>query len=114
MFAAIPFEVLDWDNIPGTEHVGEKGMAICKEVRHGSLRIRLVEYTPGYRADHWCSKGHILFCIDGEMLTELKDGRTFLLKKGMSYHVSDGLSVHRSSSKTGVRLLIVDGGFLQT
>ena len=75
--------------------------------------MRLVEYSAGYKANHWCKKGHILFCLEGELTTELKDGRQFILKKGMSYQVSDDVSAHRSSTVTGAKLFIVDGGFLQ-
>lgn len=75
------------------------------------LRIRIFEYSAGYLADHWCQKGHIVQCLEGEFETELENGETFLLKE-MSYVVSDHLSCHRSTSKTGVRLLIIDGEFL--
>jgi len=69
----------------------------------------MIEYTAGYLADHWCDRGHVLFVLAGELLTELKDGRTFLLTEGMSYQVSDfGDAAHRSSTRTGVRLFIVD------
>jgi hypothetical protein len=68
----------------------------------------MVEYTPGYVADHWCEKGHILLCIDGELHTELKDGRVMTLKAGMSYQVADGAEPHRSSSSSGAILFIVD------
>ena len=68
----------------------------------------MVEYSPGYIADHWCSKGHVLFCIAGELHTELADGRTFQLTPGMSYQVADDTDAHRSSSRTGATLFIVD------
>jgi len=83
-------------------------------MQHGDLRIRLVDYSAGYVADHWCRKGHLIYCLQGSMTTELQDGRKFELKSGMSYEVSDDLSSHRSSSETGVTLLIVDGGFLKS
>jgi len=34
------------------------------------------------------------------------------LTKGMSYIVSDDMSSHRSITKKGVKLLIIDGDFL--
>jgi len=68
----------------------------------------LVEYSPGYLADHWCSKGHILFCLEGELHTALADGREFTLTPGMSYQVADQAEAHRSSTSTGVKLFIVD------
>jgi hypothetical protein len=110
----IPFQVTDWSTVPVTEHKGERGIAHWRTWQHGDLRVRLVEYSTNYLADHWCEKGHILFCIEGEMITELNDGSKFTLTAGMSYQVSDGLSSHRSLSGNGVKLLIVDGGFLKT
>lgn len=104
----IPFTLTDWDRIPAERHDGEKGFALRKTEHFGSIRVRLVEYSPGYRADHWCDKGHIIFCVDGEMTTELKDGRTFILKKGMTYRVGDNSDSHRSSTEDGVTLFIVD------
>ena len=68
----------------------------------------MVEYSPGYLADHWCSKGHILLVLDGELDTELEDGRCFRLKAGQSYQVADGAEPHRSRTATGAKLFIVD------
>ncbi len=104
----IPFETTDWATISPTEHTGEKGRAYWKTKTFGSIRLRIVEYTPGYLADHWCSKGHIIFCLEGELHTELKDGRTFILKPGMSYQVADNAEAHKSSTETGTKLFIVD------
>jgi len=104
----IPFGTTDWNSIEPTEHNGEKGKAYWRTKIFSSIRVRIVEYTPGYEANHWCSKGHILFCLDGELHTELKDGRTFVLKPGMSYQVADNAEAHRSSTKTGVKLFVVD------
>jgi hypothetical protein len=109
----IPFEVTDWREVETTRHEGETGFALWKKLQYDHLRIRVVEYSPNYKADHWCAKGHLLFCLEGEMTTELSDGRKFTLKEGMSYQVSDQLSLHLSTSEKGVKLLIVDGGFLQ-
>ncbi|MFZ6000842.1 MAG: DHCW motif cupin fold protein [Bacteroidota bacterium] len=108
----IPFQVTDWSQYPETVHAGESGEAKWKTLSFGDLRIRQVEYSANYKADHWCSKGHIIYCIEGEFTTELSDGRTFTLTPGMTYQVSDDLSFHRSTTKTGVKLLIIDGGFL--
>jgi hypothetical protein len=109
----IPFHTADWSSLIATEHPGEKGTAWWRTMQFGNLRVRMVEYTPGYLADHWCSKGHILFCLEGELTTETQDGNTFILKAGMSYHVSDNMSSHRSFTTTGAKLFIVDGGFLE-
>jgi len=105
----LPFTVTDWSAIPVTRHPGETGEATWRTFAAGDLRVRMVEYTPGYLADHWCDRGHVLTVLEGELETELRDGRRFTLKPGMSYQVSDfGDAAHRSSTKSGVRLFIVD------
>ena len=104
----IPFGVTDWAAIEPVEHQGETGVATWRTVQFGSLRVRMVEYSPGYKADHWCSKGHILLCLEGELHTELEDGRITVLKPGLSYQVADGAEPHRSFTTTGARLFIVD------
>ena len=111
--AVIPFHTTDWNQISTTVHEGETGKAFWKTLQFGNLRVRMVEYSAGYMADHWCSKGHILYCLEGEMETELRDGRCFMLTQGMSYQVSDDVSTHRSSTSLGAKLLIIDGDFLK-
>ena len=104
----IPFVTTDWSAITPIEHKGETGMAYWRTRDFGSIRVRMVEYTPGYRADHWCAKGHILLCLEGELHTELEDGREFVLKPGMSYQVSDNAEPHRSFTTVGAKLFVVD------
>jgi hypothetical protein len=104
----IPFQVTDWEAVAPTTHPGTQGVAQWRTKNHGSLRIRMVDYSPGYVADHWCEKGHILLCLQGELVTELKDGRTVRLGPGMTYEVSDGAQPHRSLSPRGAKLFIVD------
>jgi hypothetical protein len=104
----IPFGVTDWSTIPLTEHRGDTGVAYWRTATFGDIRVRRVEYSPGYAADHWCTKGHILLCLSGELETELQDGRKFLLKPGMSYQVADGAEPHRSSTRSGATLFVVD------
>jgi hypothetical protein len=111
---AIPFQVTDWSKISITEHKGETGTAYWRTWQVGDLRVRCAEYSSNYVANHWCEKGHILFCLEGEMVSELSDGQKLTLSKGMSYQVSDGLSSHRSVSEKGVKLFIIDGGFLKS
>ncbi len=104
----IPFGTTDWASVPQTEHPGETGRAFWRTRQFGAIRVRMVEYTPGYLADHWCEKGHILLCIEGELETELADGRVFVLRPGMSYQVADGAEPHRSRAPGGAKLFIVD------
>ncbi len=104
----VPFGTTDWSRIAATEHRGETGMALWRTCQFGGIRVRMVDYSPGYRADHWCSKGHILLCLEGELHTELQDGRTVVLTPGTSYQVGDDAEAHRSFTPTGARLFIVD------
>ncbi len=104
----ISFATTDWSTIEPSAHKGETGTAYWRTRQFGAIRVRMVEYTPGYRADHWCSKGHVLLCLEGELHTELRDGRRFVLKPGMSYQVADNAEAHRSSTPGGAKLFIVD------
>lgn len=105
---SIPFGTTDWSAVERTEHRGEAGLAYWRTRHFGDVRVRMVEYTAGYVSDHWCSKGHVLLCLEGELETELDDGRRFLLKPGMSYQVSDAAEAHRSRTQVGAKLFIVD------
>ena len=108
----IPFDTTDWSTVEATEHAGDTGVARWRTRHFGpatdQIRVRMVEYSPGYSANHWCCKGHVLLCLDGELETLLQDGRRFVLKPGMSYQVADGMEPHRSSTATGATLFIVD------
>jgi hypothetical protein len=106
--ADIPFGTTDWSSVERTEHKGETGVAYWRTRTFGGIRVRMVEYSPGYVADHWCVKGHILLCLKGELHTELKDGRKVVLTPGMSYQVADNVEPHRSITEVGATLFIVD------
>lgn len=109
----ILFQTINWDQIPREEYKGERGFATWQTVQYEGLRIRIVNYSEGYIADHWCQKGHIVHCLEGEFVSEMKSGEKYHLRAGMSYVVSDEVSSHRSLTKDGVRLLIIDGDFLR-
>jgi hypothetical protein len=109
----IPFQTLAWDKIEKTEHKGETGTSYWQTIQMDGLRIRMVEYSENYLADHWCQKGHIVHCLEGSFISELKNGEKVTLTKGMTYVVSDDLSSHRSISSNSVKLLIIDGEFLK-
>ena len=106
--SAFPFQVLNWDSIESTRHEGSTGFATWQTFQMNQVRVRMVTYSAGYLADHWCSKGHIIYCIEGSMVTELENGSHHLLTAGMTYHVGDNSDAHRSSSENGCRLFIVD------
>jgi hypothetical protein len=106
--SSFPFQTLDWSSIPKEEQKGETGFVISQTQMLHDIRVRMVEYSPGYKADHWCSKGHIIFCMEGEMETELEDGRIMKLSRSMTYFVGDNSEAHRTSSKNGCKLFIVD------
>ncbi len=107
-FGKLPFSTTDWSAVPATEHPGATGMAIWRTVEAGHARVRMVEYSPGYLADHWCSRGHIILVLDGELVTELQDGRVVTLTPGMGYQVANDDVPHRSRTDGGARLFIVD------
>jgi hypothetical protein len=109
----IPYQTIDWSVIPKTEHIGEKGASFWQTIQFEGLRVRIVEYSKGYLADHWCHKGHIVHCLEGEFISELQDGKESVMKKGMTYVVSDKMSSHRSRTENGVKVLIIDGDFLK-
>ncbi|MBN8697061.1 MAG: DHCW motif cupin fold protein [Bacteroidetes bacterium] len=109
----IPFQSINWSTIPKVEYKGETGMAYWQTMQYEGLRVRIVEYSANYLADHWCQKGHIVHCLEGEFISEMQEGAPVVLKQGMSYVVSDNLSSHRSYSAHGAKLLIIDGDFLK-
>jgi len=102
------FTTTNWANLAATEHAGETGEALWRTRQFGEIRVRMVEYSPGYKADHWCTKGHVILCLEGVLETEIADGRRFTLKKGESYQAPDGEPGHRSMTTTGARLFVVD------
>jgi hypothetical protein len=104
----IPFSTVSWEAVEATEHPGDVGIARWRTRQYGDVRVRMVDYSPGYVADHWCAKGHILLCLAGELHTELQDGRHFVLTPGESYQVADDEAPHRSTAPLGARLFIVD------
>ena len=106
--ADVPFMTTDWTSVPETQKPGEAGMAYFRTVQAGNLRVRLARYSAGYRADHWCKRGHVLLVLKGELTTELQDGRVFVLKEGTSYQVASGAEPHRSRTEVGATLFIVD------
>jgi hypothetical protein len=104
----VPFHTTDWSKVPATQHAGEAGVASWRTIELGNIRVRHVDYSPGYVADHWCERGHVLLVLEGELVTELRDGRRFVLTAGQSYQVADGDGAHRSVSPLGAKLFVVD------
>jgi len=110
----ISFQTIDWSQLPKTIHQGQTGKSISQKIEYPGLRIRIVEYTAGYLADHWCQKGHFVYCLEGEVISEQENGEQHILKQGMGYIVSDDMSSHRSRTENKVKLLIIDGEFLKS
>lgn len=104
----VPFCLTDWNEVKAEVHPGVTGEARWRTFEMGNIRVRMVEYTPGYLADHWCSRGHVLLVLEGELMTELDDGRLFRLVPGVSYQVAENMNPHRSYTQTGAKLFIVD------
>lgn len=100
--------IIDWSQIETTQHPGAPGFALWKTKNFGDVRVRLVEYSAGYVADHWCAKGHVILCLSGPLHIELQDGQRHNLEPGQTYHVGDGQPPHRSSAPNGAKLFIVD------
>ena len=110
----ISFQTIDWNKLTETINEGLAGNSSSRTIEFPGLRIRMVEYSAGYLADHWCQKGHFVYCIEGEVTSEQENGDLYILKKGMSYIVSDNMSSHRSRTESSAKLLIVDGDFLKS
>jgi quercetin dioxygenase-like cupin family protein len=104
----VPFMTTDWQTVPASTHPGTSGVALWRTVEQGNIRVRMVEYSPGYQADHWCHRGHVLLLLEGELTTELENGSEVVLTSGMSYQVQDNGMAHRSRTTTGAKLFIVD------
>jgi hypothetical protein len=110
----ISFQIIDWGGLPKTISEGKTGRSISQIIEYPGLKIRMVEYSAGYLADHWCRKGHVVYCIEGEVINEQENGDQFIIKQGMCYIVTDDMSSHRSRTTKKVKLLIVDGDFLKS
>jgi quercetin dioxygenase-like cupin family protein len=109
----IPFQTTNWETVPSIEHKGETGVAVWKTIQSDATRLRLVDFSPNYKADHWCEKGHIIYCLDGDFILHLKDGSKHVMTKGMSCQILDDIkNPHLMTSDFGCKLFIVDGGFL--
>src|SRR5215813_14031810 len=104
----IPFGTTDWSEIPVTEHLGTRGIAYWRTQHFGEIRVRMVEYSPEYLADHWCERGHILLVLEGTLTTELAGGEAVTMTAGNSYQVGHGVQAHRSRTSEGARLFVVD------
>jgi quercetin dioxygenase-like cupin family protein len=104
----VPFTVIDWEKVPVTEVPGKSGAAQMRTVIDQTLCVRMVDFTPGYSADHWCAKGHIAFVVAGSLKIVVGDGRSFDLHAGSSFHMGDQAGRHRVSTGDGARVFIVD------
>jgi len=105
----VPFEVTDWNQLTMVEHPGEKGAAQWRTVERGNIRVRMVDYLPGYYSDHWCSRGHVLLVLEGELTIRLKDGKEFVMKAGTSFQAADDeVNPHLAFTSKGAKVFILD------
>jgi uncharacterized cupin superfamily protein len=104
-----PFTVTDWQAVPSFEQRGETGTSHWRVFEAGNVRVRMVDYSPGFRSDQWCPKGHIFLLLEGEFGLAFQDGRTFLLGPGMSFQAGeDAAHPHLGFSEKGAKAFIVD------
>ena len=105
----VPFIITNWEKINPVEYKGESGSSYWRTFERGNIRVRIVEYSPGFKSDHYCSCGHILLVLEGELYIRLKDGQTFMLDNGMSFQVEDDeANPHLAYSESGAKVFIVD------
>ncbi len=107
-FGNVPFTVTDWTKLSSVGIRGERGKAVSKELNQGSARVRLVDYSADYKSDHWCTKGHIVLVLEGDLTIELNDGMSYELEGDMSLQVGDDVVPHLVRSKGGARVIIFD------
>jgi len=105
----VPFSTLDWEKSAAEEHPGENGISHWRTLETGNLRVRVVEYSPDFRSDHWCARGHVLLVLEGELEIRLKDGRSFKLCPGTGFQVADDeANPHLALTEKGAKVFIVD------
>ncbi len=105
----VPFSLIDWKKMVPAEYKGETGTSYWRIFESGDIRVRMVEYSPGFYSDHWCSRGHVLLVLKGELSIKLRDGRDFKLSSGMSFQVGDdNANPHFAFTEKGAEVFIVD------
>ena len=103
------FSITDWSQLSSVEHRCETGTSFWRTVEAGNIRVRMVEYSPGFKSDHWCPRGHILLVLEGELAIRLKDGRELVLASGTSFQASDDeTNPHLAYTDEGAKVFIVD------
>jgi len=107
--ANIPEQVTDWTQLPAIEVPGTSGVAKARTQDIGEAQLRLIEYSQGYLADHWCAKGHVIYVVSGTLAIEHQDGRAACaLSAGMSWCVADEARAHRVRSDDGATIFVLD------
>lgn len=105
---SFPFQAISWTSVPLEEYKGETGTYYTQQLMMSDIRVRMIEYSTDFKADHWCTKGHVLLCLEGELDILLKDGRKMKLLKDMSLFIGDENEPHFISTAIGCKLFIVD------
>mgnify|MGYP001765612062 CR=1 FL=1 len=109
MIENTPFMPVDWERLTAEKHPGELGMSVWRTQNTPGLRTRIVLYTPGFRSDHWCERGHVLLVLEGELTGDLKDGRTFTFRAGQGFVAGDdAANPHKAHTGPGAKVFIVD------
>ncbi len=105
----VPFGVVDWEKVKPVEHKGETGTSFWRTVETGNIRVRKVEYSEGFRLDHWCARGHVGLVLEGEFTIKLKNGNEFVLGPGQGFQVSDDdANPHWLSTRVKTTVFLVD------
>jgi hypothetical protein len=105
----VDFTITDWEKIKPVEYPGESGTSYWRIFESGNVRVRVVEYSPGFKSDHFCSRGHILLILEGELGIKFKDGQIFRLVQGMSFQAEDDeTNPHLVYTEKGAKVFIVD------
>jgi quercetin dioxygenase-like cupin family protein len=104
-----PVGTIDWPKVPAVVQAGETGIATSRTVNLSDVTLRLVEYSAGYKADHWCTKGHILYVVSGNVVIEYDNEKRTNLSSGMSWHAPEGASTaHLLRCERAATVFIID------
>jgi hypothetical protein len=103
------FYSIDWDMFKTKKYKGESGSSYWRTVEMDGFRLRMVDYSPGFRSDHFCCKGHIILVEEGMLSLKMNSGGIVNIEKGMSLLIGDSIrDSHQAFTNEGARVFIVD------